>query len=94
MAGRILSWTLLLLWLVVIFLWSRQPAMQSNQMSNEISADIATAVKLIAPQFNEDLISLNRTVRESAHVIAYFVHGLLMQPLWPEAERAGLRDSV
>jgi VanZ family protein len=80
----IFSWTAVLLWLVLIFYLSSQPAVESDGLSRKVTEIIIEKVGTVMPLDNEtsttvDLVAkFNHMVRKSAHFSIYFVLGLLV----------------
>lgn len=79
----LISWTALLLWLVLIFYLSAQPAAESDGLSNKVTEVIIETVGRLVPLDIEssttvDLVSrFNHIVRKFAHFGVYFVLGVL-----------------
>jgi VanZ family protein len=80
----ILSWTAVLLWLVLIFSLSAQPAEQSDELSKKVTEVIIETVDRVVPLETDekptiDLVErFNHIVRKYAHFSAYLVLGLLI----------------
>lgn len=76
----ILSWSLVILWMGLIFFFSHQPARESSELSSGITEVIVDVVNVIAPDndqiFNRDIISFS--IRKAAHFGVYLVLGLLV----------------
>lgn len=76
-------WILLIIWMVLIFLFSAQTAVQSDSLSSGL---ISKIIHLLIPRF--DLLSdadklvyidhWNVIIRKSAHFFIYFVFSLLL----------------
>jgi len=81
---KYIAWIFVILWLVVIFALSAQPAAQSNQLSMEASKDLMFAAKdsrYMANGFPNpafQITQLNNLVRQWAHGVIYFVLGILV----------------
>ena len=77
---KILSWSLVILWMGLIFFFSHQPATESSELSSGITEVIVDVVNIIVP--DNDLISnqdrISFIVRKSAHFGVYLVLGLLV----------------
>ena len=67
-----LAYTLVLLWMTVIFLFSHQPATVSSQQSGFFVAILNSFAPSIDSQF------LTFLTRKSAHFISYFILGALV----------------
>lgn len=76
--GIIISWAAVLLWMVVIFNLSSQPAHQSNKLSTGVTQVIVKTVKKVAPKSEFDIKKFNHYVRKNAHFFAYLVLGILV----------------
>jgi VanZ family protein len=79
----ILSWTAVLLWLVLIFYLSSQPAVESNGLSKKVTKVIVETVdKVVELDEGKEDINLvdkfNHIVRKYAHFTCYLVLGLLV----------------
>ncbi len=96
----ILSWTAVLLWLVLIFYLSAQPAVQSDALSKKVTEVIVETVERIAPADDGghttiDLVeSFNHMVRKYAHGGVYFVLGVLMMMALRQSGVRGGSDEV
>jgi len=70
-----------LLWMVLIFNLSSQPANQSNKLSEGVTkviVDTVDTVERVATSTDFDLSRGNHIVRKNAHFFAYFVLALLV----------------
>ena len=76
--GKILSWTVVIFWMILIFNLSSQVAQQSNQLSTGIAEIIVKTVERIIPQADLDIYKLNNLVRKSTHFFLYLVFGPLV----------------
>lgn len=72
------SLIIVLFWLGIIFFLSNQLASSSNALSKEVTGVIVTATKVINPDTDLTLASLNNTVRKNAHFFIYFVLAMLL----------------
>lgn len=77
MKRTILSWTLVILWMVLIFIFSHQPAAESNELSTGITKKLYDLIMMLAPNNKLDQESLNYIIRKSAHFVIYLFLGLL-----------------
>ncbi|WP_034638784.1 VanZ family protein [Desulfofalx alkaliphila] len=75
---KFLSWSLVILWMALIFHLSHQPATVSNELSTGITELIVKTVEKIAPNAEFDIRSFNNIVRKNAHFFAYLVLGMLV----------------
>lgn len=74
---KVLSWSLVILWMVLLFYLSHQPARDSNKLSSGVTQWAMEIVDKILPGVDLDLKTFNHIVRKSAHFFAYFVLGIL-----------------
>ncbi|SHH80558.1 VanZ like family protein [Caloranaerobacter azorensis DSM 13643] len=80
----ILSWMVVLLWLILIFYFSSQPAVKSDGLSRKVTEVIIEKVGRLVQLDSEtstttDLVSkFNHIVRKFAHFGVYFVLGILV----------------
>ncbi|MFX3628632.1 MAG: VanZ family protein [Ectobacillus sp.] len=72
------SWIYVLLWMVLIFYLSSQPATMSNKLSTGITEMIVEKVEQIAPDMEFDIRAFNHIVRKNAHFFIYLVLGVLV----------------
>lgn len=89
----ILSWTAVLLWLVLIFYLSSQPAVQSDGLSKKVTKVIVDTVDRVVELDDEkseiDLVEkFNHIVRKYAHFTSYLVLGVLVMNAF---RRSGVR---
>lgn len=81
---KFLSWVPVLLWMLIIFSLSAQPAMESNGLSKNVTKIIIEIIGKIIPFEIEsstaaDLVSqFNHIVRKFAHFSAYLILGILV----------------
>ena len=71
-----LSWAAVILWMILIFAFSAQPAGESEQISHGITGIILKFIENLAVTtgVNADLIKeVNYIVRKSAHLFLFFV---------------------
>lgn len=69
---RLLGYTLLLVWMAVIFYVSSEPAAVSSERSDAITR----VIKTVGSSVDEDTLTF--LTRKSAHIVAYFILGLLI----------------
>ncbi|EOC99331.1 VanZ family protein [Caldisalinibacter kiritimatiensis] len=92
----ILSWTGVLLWLVLIFYLSSQPAVESDGLSKKVTKVIVETVdKVVKLDDDREDINLvekfNHIVRKYAHFTCYLVLGLLVMNAFRRSGVKGLR---
>lgn len=71
-----LSWAAVIIWMVLIFYLSHQPATKSNDLSTGLTEVIVKTVEKFAPNTKLDIRKFNHKVRKNAHFIAYLVLGV------------------
>lgn len=80
---RIIYTTLLILWMIVIFLFSNQNATNSQSTSDKVASTIVDTAEVVTKQEipkedKENFIENTRVlIRKSAHFMLYFVLGIL-----------------
>lgn len=74
---KILSYTAVILWMLLIFNFSSQVANESNELSTGLTEIIIKTIENIIPNVDFDIGSFNHIVRKNAHFIAYLVLGVL-----------------
>ncbi|MCR1898330.1 VanZ family protein [Irregularibacter muris] len=80
----ILSWTGVILWMVMIFAFSAQPAKQSAGLSAKITQSIISIVDKVMPLDLDTFMTVQRVeylhhiIRKMAHFSVYLVLGLLL----------------
>ncbi|GAB6179470.1 VanZ family protein [Desulfotomaculum defluvii] len=87
----ILSWVFVVLWMVLIFTLSAQPAEQSNGLSKGLTAVIVETIQKVAPESDFDIGIFNHVVRKNAHFFAYLVLGVLLMNVFRKSGVKGLR---
>ena len=80
MKRKILPWSLIIVWMGLIFFFSHQPATESSELSSGITEAIVDVINVIVP--DNDLMSskqsINLIIRKGAHFGVYLVLGLLV----------------
>lgn len=93
----VLSWTAVLLWLVLMFYLSSQPAVQSDELSKKVTEIIIEKVGALVPLDFEtsttaDLVArFNHVVRKFAHFGIYFVLGLFVMNAFRRSGISGFK---
>lgn len=77
MKRKILAWALLIAWMAIIFIFSHQPAIESNELSTAITTKVVDAVIRLIPKANINPAKLNHFIRKGAHFSVYLVLGSL-----------------
>ena len=75
---KIVPWILVLLWMILIFLFSHQPAAESAKLSSGITEKILMVINKIVPKLSIDQGSFSHFIRKAAHFGVYFVLGFLV----------------
>lgn len=75
----LVSWTLVFIWMAVIFLFSAQPAHESDGLSKSVTLFVIQLAKRVMPldELTVDIATLNHLIRKLAHFTVYFVLGIL-----------------
>ena len=74
----IFPWTLVMLWMALIFLFSHQPATESNQLSSGITSKIADMINKTVPNIKLKQEGLNHIIRKGTYFGVYLVLGILV----------------
>lgn len=76
----IISWVLVLLWMGLIFYLSSKPAVQSKEMSKEVTEIVVQMIQRIAPNKVTylDIQRVHFLIRKNAHFFSYLVLGILI----------------
>lgn len=73
----ILSCAAVILWMILIFALSAQPAVQSNRVSKKVTEAIIKIVNKIIPGSDFKVLNVNRFIRKNAHFFVYLILGIL-----------------
>lgn len=73
-----LSWIAVVLWMILIFFFSQQPAHISNDVSTTITEKIVETVQKVAPIEEVQIDKFNHLVRKNAHFFIYFFLGIIV----------------
>ena len=73
----ILSCAAVILWMILIFVLSAQPAVQSNRVSKKVTEVIEKIVNKIIPGSDFKALNENRFIRKNAHFFVYLILGIL-----------------
>lgn len=74
---KYLPWFFVLLWMLLIFLLSAQPATDSNSLSTVITKKIEVLVENVT-NIQLNIEDFNHIVRKAAHFTAYLILGILI----------------
>lgn len=72
------AWVAVFLWMGLIFYLSHQPASASSQLSGGIVDFFINSIERLLPLINVDGSFFHFIVRKSAHLMAYFILGMLV----------------
>jgi VanZ family protein len=75
---KILSWVAVILWMVLIFCLSNQPATQSAALSTGIAELLVQSIEKATHHIGFDIAQFDHIVRKNAHFFVYFVLGMLV----------------
>ncbi|HZK28477.1 MAG TPA: VanZ family protein [Thermoclostridium sp.] len=74
---KVLSWISVIIWMAVIFSFSSQVAVQSNQLSTGVTEVVVKTVEKVVPSAEINVSTLNNIIRKNAHFFSYLVLGVL-----------------
>lgn len=74
----VISWTIVILWMALIFNLSSQPAVESNKLSKGVTKVIVETARKVAPNTSFDVNKFNHILRKNAHFFAYLILGILI----------------
>lgn len=75
---KLLPWMAVILWMMLIFALSHQPASDSGEISSGITKFVIEAVGQIMPMAEADFDLFEHIVRKNAHFFIYLVFGILV----------------
>jgi VanZ family protein len=75
---NILSWVAVILWMILIFFLSNQPATQSAALSTGITELIVQSIEKVTHHIGLDIAQFDHIVRKNAHFFVYLVLGILV----------------
>jgi VanZ family protein len=73
----LMSWLFVLVWMVLIFNLSAQPATDSGKLSMGVTEHVAETVKKVDPTKEYNVDMLDHVVRKNAHFFIYLVLAIL-----------------
>lgn len=85
----IFSWIAVICWLILIFSFSAQPAVQSDGLSRQVTKIILEIIDIVIPVEEIGLDQLNSIIRKLAHFGVYLVLGVLINNAF---EKSGVKD--
>ena len=74
----IVSWIAVVLWMILIFYLSSQPAVDSNKLSKGVTEVVVEALEKIVPNADLNNSKFNNVLRKNAHFFNYLILGLLI----------------
>lgn len=74
----IVSWIAVVLWMILIFYLSSQPAVDSNKLSKGVTEVVVEALHIVAPNADLNNSKFNNVLRKNAHFFNYLMLGLLI----------------
>lgn len=78
MMKKMLSWIIVVFWMVVIFYFSYQPATVSNGMSMGVTMKFIQLIEFFSPDIEINENYLNGKIRKFAHFFIYFLLGIFV----------------
>ncbi|WP_342578106.1 VanZ family protein [Psychrobacillus sp. FSL K6-2843] len=76
--SKILSYVAVILWMVLIFFFSSQPAADSKELSLGVTEMFLSIVEMAAPDSDLFMENSHHFVRKNAHFFIYFLLGILV----------------
>ncbi|MFF2446501.1 VanZ family protein [Neobacillus sp. NPDC058068] len=86
-----LPWIIVLLWMLLIFKLSAQPATHSDQLSRGVTAVVVETVKQITPVTDVTVDRLDHIVRKNAHFFIYLILAIWVVNALLRSRIAGLK---
>lgn len=92
--NKYFSWSLVLVWMILIFNLSHQPGTQSSELSSNFVYVVITLIETFFPTISIDLENLSFIIRKGAHFFAYFVLGILVTCSYRSSGVVGSKNVV
>lgn len=73
---KLIAWLIVVLWMVLIFYFSQQPAYESGGLSKTITKQMIDIAEKVTPLENVNEGQVDHIVRKNAHFIIYFFLGI------------------
>ncbi|MER2113744.1 MAG: VanZ family protein [Solibacillus isronensis] len=73
---KLIAWLIVVLWMILIFYFSQQPAFDSKGLSTTISKQLIDVVEKVTPLENLHEGQVDHIVRKNAHFTIYFFLGI------------------
>ena len=74
--NKVIRWTLVVLWMIVIFYLSHQPATESSGLSGDLTEMIIRNIERFS-SLEIDIDLFHHMIRKNAHFFAYFILSIL-----------------
>lgn len=74
----IVTWSLAVVWMLIIFNMSSQQGEDSLNLSKYISESIVRVVNVVAPNIGIEMVSFNHLLRKGAHFFSYLLLSILV----------------
>ena len=92
---RWISWSLVVMWMGVIFLFSAQVAKDSNALSTSVTEVVIDQMEKVLPQQAEiSTQTMNHLLRKNAHFLIYLLLGGLLFNAWRRSGKEILKSFV
>ena len=91
--GIFISWTVVILWMLLIFNLSSQVALQSDKLSTGVTEIVIKTIEKVAPKADFDIGEWNHIIRKNTHFFAYLILGVLVLNSLRRSGAAGLKRS-
>ncbi len=91
---KIISWIAVIIWMVLIFKLSSQPAVQSGKLSGEITNINIKAIEKVKPNTKFNIVKFDHMVRKNAHFFVYLLLGVFVISILRRSGVTGVRSIV
>lgn len=92
--SKVMAWTVAVVWMIIIFLLSHQPAGASSELSSGITAFVLDIIHTVMPALQLELAEFGFYIRKLAHFTAYFLLGVLLLLACRRSGGKGFRSVV
>jgi len=90
----LISFIAVILWMILIFTLSAQPAAQSNGISKKATETIIKIANKIIPGADFEALNSNHFIRKNAHFFIYLILGILTSIALRKCGLVGVRSLV
>ncbi|MTI70080.1 MAG: VanZ family protein [Firmicutes bacterium] len=90
----LVSWVVVLLWMLLIFHMSSQVAEESDNLSKGVTKVVVETVEKVTPKSGLDVDSFNHIIRKNAHFFTYLVLGVLVLNAVIQSDIYGLKGII